>query len=98
MHKRPAFDRTRVSHMPEPEATFVSALARYQDGAAIADKTFVASLGVSLALWRQTRSGGLPLGYKLLIAGADYVPARIYQGAEDSLTARMRVRLNGEPA
>lgn len=97
MHRRPLFDPSRLNHKPAPEAAFVGELARHQDSQGLTDVEFTSQLGISLALWRQTRSGRLNLGYTLLIAGADYVPARIYQAAETSLADRMRGKLRGNP-
>jgi hypothetical protein len=93
--RRPPFDPTRLSLEPIAESRFTAELARYQDSAQLSDKDFVRSLGVSIFLWRKTRAGRLHLGHKLLIAGGDFVPVRIYQAAEASLNDRVRGRLNG---
>lgn len=94
MHKRPSFNPDRLNHKPASEARFVAELARYQDSQQMTDVDFVRTLGITLVLWRKTRSGRMDLGYKLMAAGADYVGARVYQAAEASLTDRVRGRLS----
>jgi len=93
MHKRPPFNPDRLHKLPSSEAKFVAELALYQDSQQMTDVAFVRALGITLVLWRKSRSGRLGLGYKLMVAGADYVGARTYQAAEASLTDRVRGRL-----
>ena len=98
MHRRPAFDPARLASQPPSEARFVVELARYQDSQKLTDEGFRKTLGISIWLWRKVRSGRLALGYKLLLAGSDFVPVRIYQAAESSIIERMRGRIKGVAA
>lgn len=88
MHRRLPFDRDRLRNQPQAEANFTAALGEYQDSEGLTDRAFVHRLTTSLVLWRKTRSGRCPLGFKLLFAGEDLVNHRIYAAAQESILRR----------
>lgn len=92
MEARHQFDPGRLSGYPRAEARFIADLARFQDQRYPRDEDFVDAIGVSLSLWRQTRTGRLPLGFKLLMAGADVVSHSVFEAARASLVERASTR------
>jgi len=96
MHRRPPFTPDRLAHRPDGEREFISALARYQDAQGATDHAFAARLGVSVALWRQTRSGRMPLGLKLFGAGLPFIPSDAVNAGWAALVERARHRGDGQ--
>lgn len=96
--RRLPFDPDRLIQYPLPEATFTAELVRYQESRFLSDRQFVGELKVSLALWRKTRTGWIPLGFKLLFCGAEAVSRSVFMAAQSSVIKRERWTRNGKAA
>jgi len=88
MATKQSFNPDRLSSQPPSEADFVAALSRYQDAHGLDNTAFAYTLAVSDSLWRHTKAGRLPLGFRLLTAGAEMISHSVYQAAESSLVKR----------
>jgi len=96
MRRRPPFSPDKLQHRPSGEREFIAELARCQDAQGVTDHVFAARLGVSVALWRQTRAGRTPLGITLLAAGAHLVGQDVLDAAWWALLGRRRKAASGE--
>lgn len=89
------FDPSRLAHLPAAEAALIAALAKLQEQQKPRHRNnigFALLLGVSEGLWRHTKAGRKPLGWKLLVAGSDVLPERLVVAARRSLELRTKAR------
>ena len=95
MTAKQPFNPDRLRAQLQAEAQFVAALASYQAGNGRNDIAFARVMGVSDALWRHTKAGRVPLGWKLLMAGRGFVSYDTVVAAEASLKTRAQNRQSG---
>ena len=95
------FDPSRLRQYPQPMSDLVAALVQRQEGSGEIDTGFAERLGVSVHLWRKTRSGSVPLGWKLWSGGAELVSYQLGNAAQAAIMERTKRRWpkrNGQAA
>lgn len=98
MTARHSFNPDRLAAYPAAEADFVAVLARHQEAIGWDNPGFAEQLMVCTSTWRHTKAGRLPLGFRVLLGGAEMVSHSVYQAAESSLVRRERGKPKTRPA